>query len=258
MLEGAETPPSQPPPFGVRRDCRPLRTSPLAEGVTWLVVALVLGGCLGPVRTLYPPAAHEPVKLLWLVSHGWHVGLAMRRADVSTAMWPESAAIGGARYLEVGWGDGDFYPSASGGSGLALKAAFFSASSVLHVTGFDRPVTEVYAGAPVVEISLTARGFDALTRFIHEAYARNDDGEIIRVAPALYGRGAFYRAVGRYHALANSNTWTARALRAAGCPVTPIWALTAGNVLWQARRFGLVVSTDARATARQRRGSQHG
>lgn len=242
----------------MRYDCRLLRTSPLADGATWLAVVLVLGGCLGPVRALYPPASHEPVKLLWLVNHGWHVGLAMRRTDVSPAIWPESAAIGDVGYLEVGWGDGDFYPSADGGSGLALKAAFFSASSVLHVTGFDRPVIEVYAGAPLVEISLTARGFDALTRFIHEAYARNNHGEIVRVAPALYGRGAFFLAAGRYHALANSNTWTARALRAAGCPVTPIWALTAGNVLWQARRFGLVISTAARAGARQWRGSRHG
>jgi len=216
-----------------------------------LVTALVLSGCLGSVRTLYPPAPHEPVKPVWLVSHGWHVGLAMRRADVSTAIWPESFELGDVRFVEVGWGDRDFYPSATGTSGLALKAAFFSESSVLHVTGFVQPVTEVFEGAPLVEIALSARGFDALSRFIHEAYARDDRGKLVRVAPALYGRGAFYRAVGRYHALANSNTWAARALRAAGCPVTPAWALTAGNVLWQARRFGLVISTDLRAVARQ-------
>ncbi len=222
-----------------------------------LAAALVLAGCLGPVHTLYPPAPDEPVKPVWLVSHGWHVGLAMRRADVPTATWPESAQFGDVRYLEVGWGDGDFYPLARGTSGLALKAAFFSTSSVLHVTGFDRPVTEIFAGAPLVEIALSTGGFDALSRFIHEAYARNDHGEVVKVAPALYGRGAFYKALGHYHVLANSNTWTAEALRAAGCPVTPIWALTAGNVLWQARRFGLVISTDGGA-ARQWPRSRHG
>jgi uncharacterized protein (TIGR02117 family) len=208
------------------------------------MAALVLGGCLGPVRTLYPPTLDEPVKAVWLVSHGWHVGLALRRIDVSEATWPESAQLGDVGFLEVGWGDGEFYPLAHGTSGQALKAAFLSTSSVLHVTGFDRPVTEVFAEAPLVEIALSGRGFDALSRFIHEAYARNDLGEVVRVAPALYGRGAFYKALGRYHALANSNTWTAEALRAAGCPITPIWALTAGNVVWQARRFGLTVPAD--------------
>ncbi len=228
----------------------PLQASPFARGATVLAAGLVLGGCLGPVRTLYPPAPHVPVKPIWLVSHGWHVGVAMRRADVPTATWPESAQLGGVRYVEVGWGDGDFYPAAHGTSGLGLQAAFFSTSSVLHVTGFDRPLTEIFAGAPLVEIGLSARSFDALGRFIHEAYARNEEGEVVRVAPALYGRGAFYKARGRYHALANSNTWTAQALRAAGCPITPIWALTAGNLLWQARRFGHVISTNGGA-ARQ-------
>ncbi|MGH7312978.1 MAG: DUF2459 domain-containing protein [Candidatus Rokuibacteriota bacterium] len=177
------------------------------------------------------------------MGHGWHVGLAMRRADVSPAIWPESTELADVRFIEVGWGDGDFYPAATGTIGLALKAAFFSASSVLHVAGFDLPVAEFFAGTPLVEIALSARGFDALSRFIHEAYAQDARGELVKVAPALYGRGSFYLATGRYHALANSNTWTARALRAAGCPVTPAWALTAGNVLWQVRRFGLVIPT---------------
>jgi uncharacterized protein (TIGR02117 family) len=198
------------------------------------------------VRELFPPAPGEPVKTVWVVGHGWHVGLALRRADVSPLIWPESAALGAVRFIEVGWGDGDFYPAATGTSGLALKAAFFSDSSALHVTGFDQPVVDFFVGSQLVEIELSPRGFDALTRFIHEAYAHAADGKPITVAPAAYGRGAFYLARGRYHLLTNSNTWTARALRAAGCPVTPAWALTAGNVLWQARRFGVVVSTGAR------------
>jgi uncharacterized protein (TIGR02117 family) len=180
---------------------------------------------------------------VWVVGHGWHVGLAVRREDVSTAIWPESAELGAVRYVEVGWGDREFYTASAGTSGLALKAAVLSDSSVLHVVGFDRPVAEFFAGAALVEIALSARGFDALSGFINDAYARDDRGELVRVAPALYGRGSFYRATGRYHVLANSNTWAARALRAAGCPITPGWALTAGNVLWQAGRFGRVIVT---------------
>ena len=220
-----------------------LHTGLVARGGTALAAALLFGGCLGPVPTLYPPSPHEPVKPVWVVSHGWHVGLAMRRADISTAIWPESAELGDVRFVEVGWGDGDFYPSPTPTSGLVLKAAFFSTSSVLHVTGLDRPVAEFFAGAPLVEIALSPRGFDALSGFIHETYARDDGGGLTKLGPALYGRGAFYRATLRYHALANSNTWAARALRTAGCPVTPAWAVAAGNVLWQARRCGRVIQT---------------
>jgi uncharacterized protein (TIGR02117 family) len=194
------------------------------------------------VSSLYPPPAEEPGTPVWVVDHGWHVGLAMRHADISTAIWPDIADLGAVRFVEVGWGDGDFYPAASGTTSMALRAAVWSSSSVLHVVGFDRSPSEFFAGAALVEITLSARGFEALGRFIQQAYARDDRGGLVRVAPALYGRGSFYRATGRYHALANSNTWAARALRAAGCPITPAWALTAGNVLWQARRIGRVAT----------------
>jgi hypothetical protein len=33
--------------------------------------------------------------------------------------------------------------------------------------------------------------------------------------------------------LTTCNVWTARALRAAGFPITPVWALTAANVMFQ-------------------------
>jgi uncharacterized protein (TIGR02117 family) len=165
------------------------------------------------------------------VSHGWHVGIAVRRADVDAALWPESADLGDVRHLEVGWGDGGFYPAAHGTVGLALRAALRSESSVLHVAGFDPPVEEFFAGTTVIALPLTPEGFDALTRFIHEAYVREPDGRPTIVAPGLYGASRFYRAAGHYRLFDNSNTWTARALRAAGCPIDADRIITAGAVL---------------------------
>lgn len=206
-----------------------------------LGAGLLLAGCLGPVTSLYPPGTGEPALPVWVIGHGWHVGLALRRGDISADIWPETAALGSFAYLEVGWGDGAFYPAGEGGVGLALKAAFRSESSVLHVVAFDPPVTVFFPHSPIVEIHLGQRGLDALGRFVHQTYARDASGGVLPIAPALYGAGWFYRASGRYGLLANSNTWTARALREAGCPITPLWAATAANVLGQAGRFGRIL-----------------
>jgi hypothetical protein len=119
---------------------------------------------------------------------------------------------------------------------MALRAALFSRASVLHVAGFDPPPARFFAGTPVVEIGVTAAGLDALVSFVRQTYALDPNDGAVRVAPALYGTGWFYRARGRYHVLANSNTWAARALDLAGCPGTPRCALTAARVLEQARR----------------------
>jgi uncharacterized protein (TIGR02117 family) len=206
-----------------------------------VLVVLVAVGVLAcsPLTPTAPPV--EPgtdAHVVYLVSHGWHVGLAVRRADVSPAMWPESATFGAARYLEVGWGDGDYYPAVRGNPGLALKAAFSSASSVLHVAGIDAPLAAFFAESSIIEVPLSPRGFEALIRFIHAAYARDATGNPIAAGPGIYGVSRFYRATGHYRLRDNSNHWTAKALASAGCPIDPVDMMTAGSLMDRASEFG--------------------
>jgi uncharacterized protein (TIGR02117 family) len=190
---------------------------------------------------LYPPELQDRPTAIWVVGHGWHTGIVVRRSDISSALWPEHNDFTDSRYLEVGWGDREFYQAPDGGSRLALRAALVPGQSVLHVVGFDPPVGAYFAGSEVVEVRLSRRGFDELTRFIHTSYARDADGRAVKLGRGLYGRSQFYLATGTYHLLNTCNNWVARALRAAGCPITPAWAMTAGNVMDQVRQFGRAV-----------------
>lgn len=213
-----------------------------------LVVGLLAAGCAARAASPGSAGPPEPVRTVWVVGHGWHVGLVLRRQDVAAEAWPEAAELGGPGFLEVGWGDGEFYPAPRGTGGSALRAAFFSRSSVLHVAGFEAPPVRFFAGAPVVEVPLAPAGLDAVVRFIREAYARDAEGRLVPVAPARYGTGWFYRARGRYHVLDNSNTWAARALALGGCPERAVRALTATCVLEQASRCGRLVRESGRLT----------
>lgn len=186
---------------------------------------------------------------VWVVGHGWHVGLALRIADVRPEAWPEPAGMEGSTYVEVGWGDGAFYPAARGTVTLAVAAAVGSRSSVLHVAAFARPLLEFFAVSPVVELGLTRAGFDDLCRFIAAAYARDAEGRPRRVGAALYGAGGFYAARERYHLFNNSNQWAARALRAGGVSVTPALLFYGGTVIADVSRFGLVRRTPEGAPA---------
>jgi uncharacterized protein (TIGR02117 family) len=205
-----------------------------------LVALLVVAGCAPAVDVGTAPPRPGGGQV-WLVGHGWHVGLVVRRAELPVERWPESGLLGEATYLEVGWGDAEYYPAPRGTIALALRAAFRSHASVLHVAAFDARVDAFFPAEEVIEIAVSSRGLAALADFLHRAYARDALGRPIAVAAALYGRGWFYRATGRYGALDNSNTWTARALQAAGCPIDPASSLTAGALLEAARRFGHVV-----------------
>src|SRR5437870_8286431 len=195
-----------------------------------LAVALVGAGCGSATHVGLDTAPSIVARPAYVVSHGWHVGLVLRHDEfAATSRRGRSAPAG--EYLEVGWGDGDFYPAPRGTLGLALRAAFRSRSSVLQVVGFDDEVAEMFPQAKILKVDLSPDGFAALTRYVEASYAVDAQGRPIVVAPASYGVGAFYLARGRYRLLDNSNTWAARALKVGGCPIDAEAVVTAGGVL---------------------------
>jgi uncharacterized protein (TIGR02117 family) len=158
--------------------------------------------------------------------------VAVRQAEVDPALWPESGGLGAVEYLEVGWGDRGYYPDPTPSVWDALDAALSPGPAALHLGGLDGP-PGVTLGLPVVRLPVSGPGFDRLIRYVAGHFVRGPDGAAVRIRPGHYDRSWFYEARGRYHAFSNSNTWTARALAAAGVPVAPARALTAAALMRQ-------------------------
>lgn len=199
----------------------------------WLLSVVALtSACYGPIRSLYPPAADDSPYRVWIVRHDWHTGVALRRQDVPRAIWPEAEDFAGATYLEIGWGQREFYQAEEGSVWLALKATFWRNDSALHVAGFSTTPAAFFAGLDVVELDLSARGFEALAGFVAASYARTEEGRAIPLGRGKYAVSRFYLGREPYQ-FTTCNVWTARALRAGGLPITPRWALTAGTLMFQ-------------------------
>ena len=197
-------------------------------------------GLVGLLTASWPASAQE-VEPVYLVSHGWHVGLVIRRTDATAAQWPEQDDFPEATFLEVGWGDRDFYQDPDPSVGKMLKAGLWPTPSVLHVVSFRGKVTAYFLASEVIRLDLPEAGVDSLAAYIHRAYARDEAGRPLPLGPGLYGESQFYKGRERYHLRKNCNTWVARALRTAGVPVRPATVLTAGDLLRQVRRFGDVI-----------------
>ncbi len=207
-----------------------------------VVAVAVCGACAAPVKE--PDAsAHEPSRPLYLVSHGWHTGIVFRRADIPHAIWPEAGDFPDAEYLEVGWGDRDYYQAREPGAWLTFKAAFWPTPSVLHIVGFTGTVENFFLASDIIRVELSARGLERLSGYIHDSYARDAAGQTIRLGPSLYGQGRFYLSQEKFHLFNTCNVWTARGLRAAGLPVTPFFSVTTGQVMSQAQKFGTRIQT---------------
>jgi len=172
---------------------------------------------------------------VWVLDHGWHTAVVVRRADVDRTLWPEADEFPEATFIEVAWGDRQFYMAAAPSAWLAVQAALATRGSVLHVVGVETSLAALFPGVEIVELRVTPRGFAALTRFVADEYARDDARRAIRLARGLYGTSWFYAARSRYHVFNTCNTWVARALERAGLPVTPSGTVTAAGVMQQVR-----------------------
>jgi uncharacterized protein (TIGR02117 family) len=155
---------------------------------------------------------------IFVTSNGWHSGIVVARGDVPLAIIPESVDFPDAAYLEFGWGDAVYYPTPRPGLGLALGAVL-PGPAVLHLAGLPDHPGRVFPTARVVELSLSP---DALTRLLAHLAASIDRGGATRAeshAAGLYPFSRFYPATGRFHLFNTCNTWTARALQAAGLAI---------------------------------------
>jgi uncharacterized protein (TIGR02117 family) len=216
----------------------PAQVAARALGMALALCVPALLGCTSAARPAALPAPDVPALTIHVVSHGWHTGLVIRRSDIPGGLWPESADFPDAQYLEVGWGDRDFYQAPGIDLWLAIKAALWPTPSVLHVVGFSGSIVEYFARSDIVELRLSPRSLKRLITLIHDSHERRDSGRAAAIGPGLYGNSRFYPSRERFHLFNTCNLWTSRALQAAGFPVGGLGSLTASGVLRQARELG--------------------
>ena len=205
-----------------------------------LISTMILSGCLGPVKDLYPDDESSRPMSVYIVSHGWHAGIVAELSEVEEFI-PDHPDMPRAEYLMFEWGDGRYFPHDDPGFWLLLRAALWPTRSVIQVVGMDVPPERYFSSSRVVKIRVTREGMENLGRFIQHRFRLNPEGDVVVAADGLYRNSTFFEATGRYHLPKTSNTWTARALRQTGYPITPFYAFTSGNVIKQAAKDGEVI-----------------
>lgn len=201
---------------------------------------IIFTGCLGTVTELYPEDEElRPVEM-YVVSHGWHVGIAIESAAIDTLL-PDHEKMPEGRYLKFGWGDNRYYPDSDPGFGLLLRAALLPTRSVVHVVGIDIPVENYFGASDIIRIQISEEGAGEFGQFISSRFRLDEQDRLRYAAEGLYTNSEFFEATGYYYFPKTSNKWTARALRETGFPITPFYAFTSGNVIQQARKHGEVI-----------------
>ncbi len=165
----------------------------------------------------------------------WHTSILLPAAAVLAHSRFLQAEAQGKQYIRVGWGDGDYFTGKSKSFGTATRALFISRYSALQVLGYGRsPFNEIPLETRV-SLAITEQGLRQLIRYIDDSFVLDAAQQPVPLQAYGEGVGHFYQAQGRYGLFSNCNTWSGRALQAAGLPVRSQLQLTAQSVFEQAK-----------------------
>jgi uncharacterized protein (TIGR02117 family) len=209
-----------------------------AAGVALLGMA---GCCTTPRPGLFPPSEGSLTRVVFVVEHGWHAGIVVAWRDVPPGILPPLPTLPAREWLEIGWGDHDFYRTPDAGVGLALKAALVPTASVLHITSFSGRVEQYFPGSGITRLELTPAGLEALLHHVAASFARDGDGSARDLGRGLYGESRFFASRERYHLFKTCNVWTARALHSAGIPIRAASTFTTSALMERLRPHGELV-----------------
>lgn len=170
----------------------------------------------------FPAGARADAQGIFLVtSNGWHSGIVIPRDALTEQEIPELADFPDADWIEFGWGDVDYYPSPEHSIGMALGAVLKPNPAVVHVVGLPAPPDQVFPTQKRFIFRVDQEKFRDIVAYITATFERKGMNRAQTVAQGLYPFSRFYRATGSFHMFNTCNTWTARAVAAAGLPIEP-------------------------------------
>lgn len=162
-----------------------------------------------------------------MVSQGWHSGVVVPNNCIPDTLWPDQHDFSDYAYLQVGWGDKDFYQNQEGFNlWYGTKAVVWPTSSALQVMGLHQITNLQYYADETVSVKVSQEGYLNLCQFLQEQFKQSDSSRFIALKDGLYQNSRFFLGSQSYYFPKNSNVWTARALKEAGIDITPIWYQT--------------------------------
>ena len=201
----------------------------------YLIPFLILS-CVGPVERLYPLLDSTNSHTIYVVNHGWHTGIIIDRQQAESRLVALKSDFLRDRYLEIGWGDAEFYQSGGNNSSYGFSALFWPTDSVMHVVGFSKAPKMNFLFNELIELKISETGFRNLLEFINNSFTLSDKGIPLKITSGLYGRSWFFKSTHSYHMFFTCNHWSAEAIRKTGFPISTFYAVTAGNIMFQLKR----------------------
>lgn len=182
---------------------------------------LVLSVDVYRMQRLKPYPGTHPVRVF---SFGWHSGLVLDMDDIPEPYQRYFAMFKNQQWVEVSWGDNLYYRNRRKelSGPFAVSALFWPTKSVLHVVGFTMPLHAIYGFRGFQTLYFTEKNYVRLLDFVTSHFVSDSVHAFSVIERGLYGDSWFLKSKGTYIFPYTCNVWTAKALKEAGLPITPV------------------------------------
>lgn len=201
---------------------------------SFLLIILILGSKEGLVATFQKSQAAES---LYVVRHTWHTGIIIPKTSITERYNIFKQTFPGVSYIEVGWGDYDFFRSDKATFGMAARAILWPTSSVLHIMPYYRDPIDIFPKEKIEEIELPLEELVKVLERIESSFEIGTDGNMIPLKAENPVGGRFYLSNEKYHLFKTCNAWTISVLKTGGIPVSSFLTFGPENVLSQLRKI---------------------
>jgi uncharacterized protein (TIGR02117 family) len=173
---------------------------------------------------------------IYVVKYDWHTGVIFERKAAVKFFPALQDDFSEFNFIEIGWGDKDFYMAEKETFWLAFKAGMFPTKSALHITALINNPEIHYRGLEMIMIDLDEDDFKLLIQYFNKSFALDENRNNIKLKNGLKKNSQFYLSNEKYYILKTCNAWIAKGLKRAGVPIHPFFALTSKNVMKQLHR----------------------
>ena len=201
-----------------------------------LLLPVLLGACATARPALCPPLA-QPGDVTWLVHQGWHTEIGLPARQIRGPLSMFRRIFPGARVLMFGFGKRTFI-TAKVESLAELIMGPVPGPGAIQVIGLGADPDEAYSPGQVIELSLQPSQSDRLSDFVWQQIGRTHTGQPRLISPGLFPGSLFYASSQGYGLAYTCNTWSARALQAAGLRVDPGGIILPGGLFRQVVQLG--------------------
>jgi len=180
-----------------------------------------------------------------VVEEAWHSGIVIENDEQARSVIPALNDFIWADYVDIGWGDEDFYQSPDIDYWLGAKALLINTPSVVRIAGYKgSKEPKLRRADAAMRFELNGEQYRKMLFFIARSFSSDTAGTPQTIARQANGGVIFYRSVLYYNMFNTCNTWVGKAFKQAGFDVNTFMLLTKGQLMERLQPFGTPVESN--------------